>query len=316
LGISERVIQKIRNGKTQTYSLMLLKNISLLLGEYNKMFDIRKLEKEIFYLRTKGSTSGKLYFPKFPINFNCFEGGVVIGGLFGDSGLRKDLRPFYANKDRKRIKEFVRSLRKVVGSFKVSGVTKTYSPTKEGSITYSCDLPKIIGIILHYGLGIKRGDKVIHDPPLPSFCFKASPEFKRGLLMTFFTDESAPHPTGRDRFPQITFRQAALLKNTNFPKRVLGIKSLLEGLGFKPITFLEDVYCGKNGKVGVLNLSLSKFDDVIRFFNEIGFSSKIKSRKLKELLQKSRRKTSKEDYLFKKKNRFITSYLSCYSALT
>jgi hypothetical protein len=185
--VSKSIIEKMFSRVTYSISLNTLRRLSLFLSKYDKRFELEELERKILYIRTKGSTSGKVFFPKFPINFNCKEGGKIIGALFGDGGLRKDLRPLYTNTKVERIREIVRSMQKVIGKFKVSKFIKVCSPIKSGSvsITYSCDFPKIIGIILHYGLGMENGDKVVNDTPLPSFCFKTSEEFKKRVIKCF-----------------------------------------------------------------------------------------------------------------------------------
>jgi predicted transcriptional regulator len=301
--VSKSIIEKMFSRVTYSISLKTLRRLSLFLSKYDKRFELEELERKILYIRTKGSTSGKVFFPKFPINFNCKEGGKIIGALFGDGGLRKDLRPLYTNTKVERIREIVRSMQKVIGKFKVSKFIKVCSPIKSGSvsITYSCDFPKIIGIILHYGLGMENGDKVVNDTPLPSFCFKTSEEFKKGLLSVFFGDEAHVNAAGEDKAPRIVLRQAKLLRNYTPPRRLIGIKRLLEDFGLKPRIFLERVYLSKNGRTGTFTLLISRFDDTNFFFKKIGINHARKMKKLKKLLVKTTRKMSIDEYLLRKR---------------
>ncbi len=288
---TKSVIEKLFSKHTDSFSLDVLEKLSNFLVERtgNVVFSLKNLEKNIAYIKTKGSTSGKIYNPKFPMNFDNSNGGVIIGGLLGDGGIRKDFRPLYSNKDKIRINYLCNCMGKVIGEYKRSKLYEVESPTKENSITYVAEFPKIVGYILCHGLGMVRGDKVISDPPLPEFCFNSKKKFTIGLLKTFFTDEGTPHRVGKDLAPQITFRQSSLLEYKKPPKRSIGIKILLENLGLNPILFLETTYKKKKGEVGVYNLSINRIKETTYFSKCIGFSCKIKNEKLKNYLKKTTR---------------------------
>ncbi len=296
LGISGRNVQKICTATTESISLENFTNISefLVKATSDESFGLKVLEKELLYIRTKGANSGKVYYPKFPIDFNSEDGGKIIGALLGDGGVRKDMRPFYTNKEKERIFEIVDSMEKVVGKFRRSNLVETPSPFKPGSIVYSYDFYKIIGRILRYGIGMSCGDKVVNDPALPEFCFASSVSFKKNLIRAFFTDEAHVHRAGVDLAPQITLRQVKLLENKEFPRRLVDIGKLLASLGLKPTLFFETSYgCPERG---VFTILLSKLNDTRYFYENIGFSSPSKMDKLRLFLETTKRKISAEEY--------------------
>lgn len=305
LNTSERAIGKLYRDETKSMSIDLLERFSKFLAKNTNysFFKLDNLERRILYLRSKGSISGKIFNPHFPLNFNCPEGGRIIGCLMGDGGIRKDYRPFYSNKDVKRIKKMVEDMKKVIGKFEISNLTKINSPTKEGSITYSYDFYKILGYILCYGLGMVPGGKNANDPQLPEFSFNTSINFKINLLKSFFTDESTPHRAGEDLAPQITLRQVKIIahEKDSPPKRLVGINRIIKSLGISAVIFLEDTYVIKGEKRGVYNLSISRIGDARRFSKMISFFSEKKSKKLNRALKETKRKNPAETYFQNKR---------------
>jgi predicted transcriptional regulator len=92
-----------------------------------------------------------------------------------------------------------------------------------------------------------------------------------------------------------------LLRNYTPPRRLIGIKRLLEDFGLKPRIFLEKVYLSKNGRTGTFTLLISRFDDTNFFFKKIGINHARKMKKLKKLLVKTTRKMSIDEYLLRKR---------------
>jgi len=317
IGTTDRNIFKLFNDVTKSISLDLLERFSEFLYSYtnDSSFKLETLEKDILYIRSWGANSGKIFNPKFPLNFDCRQGGIIIGSLMGDGGVRKDYRPFYTNSDKNRVMQVVNNFKELIGDFETSNLTKTHSPTKEGSITYSYDFYKIIGYILCYGLNMIPGDKNYADPWLPKFSLNASTDFKINLISSFFTDEATVHRAGEDLAPQISLRQVKIIKHEKDrpPKRMLDMVEVLNSLELRPVLFLEDTYNNDGTEKGIFNLSIGKIDDTRRFFQMIGFFSDKKNKKLKEALEKTKRKISAEEYF---RNKTLNSVLPVLKACT
>jgi len=135
------------------FSLSTLKKISKKLVENGLLdYSLNNLEKRIFYMKSAGSKSEKLFHPRFPINFLTKEGMRFISHIYHDGGIGKgNKQPSYVNYSEEECSEFLRDSQILFGE-------NNRHLTKNRDGTYSVVLPTIIGEIM-ISLGYTPGDK-------------------------------------------------------------------------------------------------------------------------------------------------------------
>lgn len=150
-------------------SLFLIKKISDFLVQNSlEDFSLAHIEKNISFLCSKRN-GRKLKDPKFPFNFNCKDGSIIISSLFHDGGITsRDLSVFYSNTSNKLKKRFVDSV------YNLLGEVPYFEREKEVSF------PQVIGLIL-VSLGLVPGKRQINNPEFPEFIFN----FDEELILEF-----------------------------------------------------------------------------------------------------------------------------------
>lgn len=222
------------------FSLTILKKISNVLAKNGySNYSLDKFEKKIFYIKSGGSKSEKLFYPIFPINFLTKEGMRFISHIYHDGSIGKwNKQPYYINKSKEECSEFLRDSQKIFGK-----INRKLTKNKDG--TYSVHLPTIIGEIM-IAIGYFSGDKTKNNAKTFEFLNDISnKELISEFLAKAFNDDGH---VGKRR---IMIQQASLIKEgIKKPSNILMLDKLfLEKLKIKVHgPTLDNVYKNRYGK--------------------------------------------------------------------
>ncbi|MFH1473553.1 MAG: LAGLIDADG family homing endonuclease [Candidatus Aenigmatarchaeota archaeon] len=267
----------IESARCKKFSLFLLDKIIDYLNSNGEKIDKKNIEKKITVLSSKRGGSNKLansiFNPKIPFNFNTVDGATVLSSIFYDGGINSNLLPHYSNPDNVELRKSVfDSFTNVFGTFK----SKKSNPLENPQLYF----PKIVGVILVYGLGLSYGRKVVNNPSIPEFLFESSEEIKSSFLRQAFDDEGSVHKTKRN----ISFKLAS---SSERPAKLLtGVKCLLESLNIESNgPHYVDTYNTKNGiTASRWRISVTHQDNLKKFYEKIGFHSSYKKNRLKNII--------------------------------
>jgi hypothetical protein len=147
-------------------------------------YEKKSTEKHIVAITTKHSPKGYggILNPKLPFNFNEKEGGIIIAAFLHDGGIDNRFLPNYRSevsyKLRKQVKDAAAS---ILGDIRI----KISEPKNRMQIYF----PKIVGLILTSGLGMKHGRKVLTNPGIPKFIFNTKEETRAAFIAQAFDDD-------------------------------------------------------------------------------------------------------------------------------
>ena len=167
-----------------------------------------------------GNLTNSLIGPKLPFNFNSEEGVRIICSILHDGGINSELNPNFTSEYVYFRRFFLKNLKTVFGDIK----NISSNPIKYECIT----LPKIIGIILVYGLGLEYGKKVKTDPGIPEFIFDLPPVLKWSFVSQAI-DEDGSVETEAKRI-QIMHAVETGENNSKPPNLLTDTKKLIEDL--------------------------------------------------------------------------------------
>lgn len=125
-------------------------------------------------------------------------------------------------------------------------VGKIFCRKRKDGDTYMCEFPKILGLILIYGLNMKVGKKTLKNPSIPQF-IKNNKELHLSFLQQAFDDEGSLNLGKSGKC--IEFQQYSSLMLP--PKRLIELKSIIESFGIPA-----------NGPHGPTRINLSKNNQV------------------------------------------------------
>ncbi|MEK6952422.1 MAG: hypothetical protein AABX29_05380 [Nanoarchaeota archaeon] len=245
-------------------SIEVLSKISkyLIKNGYEK-YNLSNIEKNIEYIKSSGSTSQKLYYPKFPINLKTKEGMRLISHIYHDGGIGKSRQPKYTNQSLKEVQEFLEDAKKLFGRFN-SNIIKDINIRSKKEY-YIINLPTVVGNIL-ISTGYKEGDKTKDNPEVFEFLKKIEDkELIQEFLAKAFNDD------GFVGTRSIGLGQASLIKKEEKPSNVLILNKLfLEKLGIK--TFgprLVERYKNRYGIVTKFNITVCSKENIQKFYDNI-----------------------------------------------
>ena len=167
-----------------------------------------------------GNLTNSLIGPKLPFNFTSEEGVRIVCSILHDGGINSELNPNFTNEYVYFRKFFLKNLKSVFGDIK----NISSNPNRYECIT----LPKIIGIILVYGLGLEYGKKVKTDPSIPEFIFNLPPVLKWSFISQAI-DEDGSIETKAKRI-QIMHAVETGENNSKPPNLLTDTKKLIEDL--------------------------------------------------------------------------------------
>ncbi|MBU3896576.1 MAG: hypothetical protein KJ697_01440 [Nanoarchaeota archaeon] len=280
----------IRNffDRNQTKSLQFIEKLMMCFGEGINM---NVLEKQIKCIQVKNGR--KILCPKFPMNFNTEDGAVIISMIYHDGGIHKNsLCPHYRNYERSMIEHVIRVVNKVCGKIEprlLMNNTQVY-------------FPKILGLIMVYGLGLSYGSKLKTNPKIPHFIHNANETVKCSFLKQAFDDEGSIDEGRNGSGRQLTFSQSSDVSNydadklikirkSNNPRYISNIikddKSLLESLEINVGgPYFKQEHHSKDGRISHnWRITISDRKNLAAFNDKISFHLKYKRNKLKRLLK-------------------------------
>ena len=268
----------IESARRKRFSLSLLNKIINYLNSKGATIDKRCVEKKISVISSKRGGSNKLansiFNPKLPFNFNTVDGSIVISAIFHDGGIDSRRLPHYSNPENLELRQKVyKAFTNVFGEF----VSKKSNPIENQQLYF----PKIVGIILTYGLGIPCGRRVINNPSIPEFIFNSSDDIKSAFIQQAFDDESHVHRTERN----ISLKLSSGSKNPS--NLIIGIKGLLENLGIETSGphYIDYDETKKSVRVYRWYILITHQDNLKMFYEKVGFHSAYKQKRLQEIVQ-------------------------------
>lgn len=212
-----------------TMSIEVLKRISKLLIENGfYRFSLNNIEKNIIFIKSSGSKSQKIYYPKFPINLLTKEGIRFIAHLYHDGGIGETNRqPQYTNQSKEEIKQFLEDGKKIFGNFERK-IKKGIGKGKDKKRYYFIHLPTVIGDIM-ISIGYVSGDKTKNNSEVFGFMKNLK---DKDLIYEYLSKSFNDDGNIGDR--KILLEQSSLIKDKERQSNVLLLdKLLLERIGIK-----------------------------------------------------------------------------------
>lgn len=272
------VCKVLESARCKRFSLSLLNKIINYLNPEDKTINKGFVEKKIIVLSSKRGGSNKLansiFNPKIPFNFNTVDGATVISAIFHDGGINIRRQPHYSNPENLELRQKVyEAFTNVFGNF----ASKKSNPIENQQLYF----PKIVGIIITYGLGIPCGRRVTNNPSIPRFIFHSSDNVKSAFVRQAFDDESHVHRTQRNISLKLS---SGSKKPSNI---IIDDKDLLENLGIDVSgPHYIDCYTGKDGASAYRwYILISHQDNLKMFYEKVGFHSAYKQKRLQEIVQ-------------------------------
>ena len=197
-------------------------------------FNFSNIEKKILFIKSGGSKSQKLFYPKFPINLKTKEGVRIISHLYHDGGISEssNKQPLYVNQSKKEIEQFLQDSKNIFGDFDRK-ITIGFGNGIKKTPYYKVCLPTVIGKIFICA-GFIPGDKTKNNHPVFDFLINLD---EKELIIEYLAKAFNDECHVRDR--EITLGQSTLI-NSESELKVSNIL-LLDKL------FLEKIYIPVNG---------------------------------------------------------------------
>lgn len=241
-------------------------------------FSWKDVESHIIYIKA-GIHKGEVN-PRFPIYIDE-KMGSIIGHILGDGSIAKNMQPFYSNSNILLLKEFynhIYSIFGVGGRIWVSKNNKFEEKSEWDKRVYNFyDIPKgrcvgifyprIIGLILNHVFdNFAVGKSKSITPPI----INSTKKFKSGFIRAFYDDESSVYP------------ESYTIRVFQDNKKVLScLQNMLTEFNINPNDIRQ--YIKYNKKRHYFNIT--RKDNHMRFYNQIGYTSPIKREKLKKMLR-------------------------------
>lgn len=259
------------------FSLTTLRRLSDILVKNGYLnYSLEVLEKEIYYIKSGGSNSERIFYPHFPINLITKEGMRFISHIYHDGSIGKgNKQPHYRNYSKEECLEFLKDSQKLFGK-----TSRKLSKNQDG--TYSIHLPTIIGEIM-IAIGYVSGDRTKQNPNTFEFLEDIDDkELLSGFLAKAFNDD------GYICKRSAGLQQSSLIKDgLKQPSNILLLDKLfLEKLGIKvngPI--LKEVYKNRHGECTNYKIDIYSKEN-LRLFNQHIHLIDYKKKKLETFLNK------------------------------
>lgn len=279
-------IHQFKRGSKARLSLVL--KILYLIKENKPDFSLEDAFKNISEIGGKTNNHDNVITnPKIPFDFRSEYGARIISAVLHDGGIKKTyLEPFYSNKDLGLKTLVEQSFKNIFGEIK-SKQSKTINGRQY--ILF----PRIIGVILVYGLGLTLGKKVLTNPSVPKFIFDCNENIRRIFLRQAYSDEGNVSDK-TIRFSLSVDVTEIREKIRHFvPELLKEDKQLIESLDIKvsgPI-FIGEYVIKENNKIfyrHTYGINISSKKALEAFKDKIGFDINYKSEKLKKEIESIR----------------------------
>jgi len=313
--ISNEALRSFRRGKST--SLWLIKQLSnFLVSKRRSRFSLKNIEKNISLVRT--ASGQPIFNPKFPLDFNCKDGAIIISALYCDGGIyTRDVEPFYTNYTPSMILRFISAVENLIGKVHINKGPKFHKQV---------DFPKILGIMLT-SIGLVPGRRPINNPKFPEFVFNSSKEFMYEFIAQAIGDDGYVYCV-EDKIGFIAFnftidltRFSKELRNKvrrekildYLPNVLLGLKQLFEMLKINvlgPYFGNEKCYF-KDGKESRYTqewrIQIRDWRSLNILRNHINIPLKYKQNKLCELVRRGRKLISFDPRILEVINKLDTT---------
>lgn len=237
-----------------------------------KKFHPHNIEPYIRGISVYGMEKSTIKNPKIPFDFTTESGCILISALLHDGGLNKAFVPYYWNMDIKLRKKVFEAAQNIFGVL----------PSEFNLYSEDARFPRVCGLILACGLGIKTGNKIFTNPHIPEFVFYLEPEKISAFLMQAFDDEGSVSTSNH------TIRFSLSIKGKeNPPELLIQIRKLLYSLGIKftkPVLIRKYTVKNDNTVRSTWNIVLTGREDLEIFKEKVNFSVSEKREKLNMIL--------------------------------
>lgn len=281
-------IRSIKNFLRTKKNFISLRNLKIFLG---RKIDI--LESYILEIKTTKSGSGKpVKNPKFPIDLTMQFGAVLLGN-YPDAAIKTG---YFGSKDKELLYELSRYFNEHVGKIKPTIWKKNKC--------YGMQISSLIKIIYRLSGLDTSNQQVITNNALPYWIFHQSENFQKLLLRKLWDAEGSapvnkkmclgqsvvvndvfediPHYPKRKSFSNCKGKHKIINNPPNF---LVSLQLLLFKFGIISYIKPHGLYKRKNGMIVCdWHLIITRYPNIKKFYDEIGFGLKRKQEKLKQCL--------------------------------
>lgn len=261
-----------------------IKISNFLVNNGKSEFGMIEVEKHVTKIKVNGQPIS--ISPKFPVLMNK-DLVKIVASILGDGGINKFFDPFYSNGDPILLSNFKVYMKNVFGC----DASREHGSGKRIQIWY----PRIVGKMLIDMFGPFSFGK--NPKYTPEIILDAEKYLKGEFLNSFYGDEGSSPPY------QVTVYQG--FKNV---KLLYQVKEILKEFNIKTNDVIKikgnhimiDPRTGKKYEAKeMFLLSISKYKEIIKFIDNIGFPYKsVKFRKLLQMLKNNYKKFRYEDLSF------------------
>lgn len=235
----------------------------------------KELEKHV--LAVKAGKSGRINETKFPIK-ESKELALLVAKGMGDGNIEKNFRFSYWNKEKELINEFSNVVIIVAGKSKV-----TINKLKDGRIQAKCN--PFVGLIVHLN-GVTTGNKTLQNFNVPVWIKNGTREIKASFIRGLFDDEAHVQFVKKNR--RIIIAQCKWIRKVDSLENFFNLirKILLNDFGIESTKVRrQNIFVDEKGRRKViLNFSISRKENLKKFYNAICFTSSKKRKRLKRIL--------------------------------
>lgn len=237
-----------------------------------KKFHPHNMEHCITGISVYGMEKSTIKNPKIPFDFTTESGCIFLSALLHDGGISKTFVPHYCNTDIELRKKVFKATQNIFGIL----------PSKFNSCSERLNFPRVCGLVLVYGLGLKAGNKIFTDPHIPEFIFNLAPKKISVFLRQSFDDDGTVAPSSH------FVRLSLSIKGNDKPLRLLiQIRELLQflGIGFTEPSLMKEYIAKKDGiKRSSWGITLTGREELEIFKIKVDFSVNRKRKKLDKIL--------------------------------
>lgn len=243
-----------------------------------KKFSPNNIERHIIGISVYGMNKSIIKSPKIPLDFTTESGCIFISAMLHDGGITEAFKPHYWNTDIELRKKVYESAQDIFGV-----LPSRFNPNSE-----AVRFPKVCGLVLAYGLGLKIGNKIFTDPTIPKFIFNLPQEKISAFLRQAFDDEGTVSSSNN------LVRIMLSIKYSNKPPRLLiQLRELLHilGINFTKPSLSKEYIAKKDGiRRSSWYIVLTGRDELEIFKAKVDFSMNRKSKELDKILNNVKEK--------------------------
>jgi len=241
----------------------------------------KKINESILFIKKRNGTPIRIRLPFYPSP----ELSNIIGHVFGDGHIDNGGRVSYTNKEKRLIEKFKNNIEKTFG------IKTPYERTKgKNKDCFEIRYPSVIGELLIL-CGAVKGNKTKTKFDVPKWIKHGEKNIKILFIRALFDDEST---VSKRKSIRINLTKD-IAKINSLVKFFQSIKYMLSKLGIKSNKILVSRDTMTQKRRRKLLFFITGYENLILFFEIIGFDHPLKTKKLRNQLFTYR--DSIEDYL-------------------